>query len=81
MFLEIISKKQPKVTSKPSILFIHGACMGAWVWEGNFMDYFFEKGHSVFAINLSNHGKSEGERSLRWTSIKHYVRNLGNAVD
>ena len=81
MFLEIISKKQPQVTNKPSILFIHGACMGAWVWEGNFMEYFFEKGHSVFAINLSNHGKSEGERSLRWTSIKHYVRNLGNAVD
>lgn len=80
MFLEIISKKQPQVNNKPSILLIHGACMGAWVWQGNFMDFFYEKGFSVYALSLSHHGKSKGSGKLRWSSISKYVDDLDKAV-
>jgi pimeloyl-ACP methyl ester carboxylesterase len=55
--------------------------MGAWVWQGNFFDYFFEAGHDVFALSLSHHSKSKGEGKLKWTSITTYVKDLGCVVD
>lgn len=80
MSLEVISKIQETPTHKPSIVLIHGACMGAWVWEGNFMDFFYERGFSVYALSLSHHGKSKGSGKLRWTSIRKYVNDLDKVV-
>ena len=81
MAIEIISKQHESSTGKPSIVFIHGACMGAWVWEDNFMKFFFEEGFDVFALSLSHHGKSDAPGKLRWTSIKQYVKDLADVVD
>ena len=81
MSLELISKKHELSTGKPSIVFIHGACMGAWVWQGNFFDYFYAAGHDVYALSLSHHSKSKGEGKLKWTSITTYVKDLGKVVD
>jgi pimeloyl-ACP methyl ester carboxylesterase len=81
MSLELISKKHKLPTGKPSIVFIHGACMGAWVWQGNFFDFFQEAGHDVYALSLSHHSKSKGEGKLKWTSITTYVKDLGHVVD
>jgi len=81
MSLELISKKHELRTDKPSIVFIHGAFMGAWVWQGNFFDYFHEAGHDVYALSLSHHSKSKGEGKLKWTSIATYVKDLGRVVD
>jgi len=81
MSLELISKKHELPSGKPSIVFLHGACMGAWVWQGNFFDYFYEAGHDVYALSLSHHSKSKGEGKLKWTSITTYVKDLGHVVD
>ncbi len=81
MPLEVISKIHSEQTDKPSIVLIHGACMGAWVWEGNFMDYFYAAGHSVYALSLSHHANSDGDGALRWTSIRRYVQDLEEVVD
>lgn len=81
MSLELISKQHETATGKPSIVFIHGACMGAWVWEGNFIQYFFDAGHDVYALSLSHHGGSGGKGKLRWTSIKTYVSDLSEVVE
>jgi pimeloyl-ACP methyl ester carboxylesterase len=81
MSLELISKKQKIPSNKPSIVFIHGACMGAWVWQGNFFDYFHEAGHDVYALSLSHHSKSRGVGKLRWTSIATYIKDLAAVVD
>ena len=81
MSLELISKKYELPTGKPSIVFIHGACMGAWVWKGNFFDFFHEAGHDVYALSLSHHSKSKGEGKLKWTSITTYVKDLSYVVD
>ena len=80
MSLEVVSKIQETPTQQPSIVLIHGACMGAWVWEGNFMDFFYERGFSVYALSLSHHGKSEGSGKLRWISIRRYVNDLDKVV-
>ena len=72
--LEVISKIQSN--PKASILLLHGACLGTWVWENNFMPYFFERNFNVYALNFRNHGLSEGIGSLRWNSIQDYVEDL-----
>lgn len=81
MKLEQISKQHPVHTGKGSILFIHGACMGAWVWENNFFEYFFEQGYDVYAISLRNHCGSEHDGSLRWTSIMQYEEDLNQSIE
>ena len=80
MSLEVISKLQEAPTQKPSIVLIHGACMGAWVWVGNFLEFFYERGFSVYALSLSHHGKSKGSGKLRWNSIRRYVEDLDKVV-
>lgn len=72
--LEVISKIQSN--PKASIILLHGACLGAWVWENNFIPYFFERNFNVYALNFRNHGASEGKGSLRWNSIQDYVEDL-----
>lgn len=80
MKLEIINQ-QHQASTKGSIIFIHGACMGAWVWEDNFLPYFFNKGFNTYALSLRNHGASENNGKLRWTSIKEYVEDLTQVID
>ena len=55
--------------------------MGAWVWKDNFLPYFFDKGFNTYALSLRNHGASENNGKLRWTSIKEYVEDLAQVVD
>lgn len=78
MKLELISKVQEK--PKAQIIFLHGACLGTWIWEKHFMPYFFENGFNVHAFNFRNHGKSEGIGSLRWNSIQDYVEDLEQII-
>jgi len=72
--LEVISKIQEN--PKGNIVLLHGACLGAWVWQDNFLPYFSEKKWNVYALNFRNHGASEGKGSLRWNSIQNYVEDL-----
>lgn len=81
MQLERLTKQHQQGTALGSILFLHGACMGAWVWENNFFQYFFEKGYDVYAISLRNHCGSEQNGRLRWTSIMSYEEDLKQSID
>jgi pimeloyl-ACP methyl ester carboxylesterase len=81
MQLERLSRQHPAGTSHGTVLFIHGACMGAWVWENNFFEYFFAKGYDVCAISLRNHFGSEHDGRLKWTSIMDYEEDLKQAID
>jgi len=80
MKLEII-QQQHLESNRGSIVFVHGACMGTWVWKDNFLPYFFEKGFNTYALSLRNHGASENNGKIRWTSIKEYVEDLAQVVD
>lgn len=56
--LEIITKK-PEGRRKGVVVFLHGACHGAWCWE-RFLDYFPQHGYEACAFSLPGHGKSWG---------------------
>ncbi len=80
MKLEIISKIHKDSHAHESVILIHGACMGAWVWEDNFLPYFHEKGFNVYAMSFRNHGQSDSLEPIRWLSVKSYVEDLAYVI-
>ncbi len=80
MNLEHIKQLHPEGNPKASVLLVHGACMGAWVWQDNFSPYLFEKGFNVHLISLRNHGRSLKKESIRSISILDYVDDLKSII-
>ena len=80
MKLEIISKKPEHESKSTPLLFVHGMWHGAWCWEENFLPYFAQKGFISYALSLRGHGKSEGRKGLRWTSLNDYVSDVSEAI-
>ena len=80
MELELIALR-PESPSRPNpILFVHGMWHGAWCWEEHFLPYFAESGYECHALSVRGHGKSEGPKSIRWTSISDYVSDVEDIV-
>jgi pimeloyl-ACP methyl ester carboxylesterase len=63
--------------AKPVVLFVHGAGMDHTVWQLP-ARWFAWHGHSVLAVDLPGHGRSEGP-SLE--SVPELVQWLGRAMD
>jgi pimeloyl-ACP methyl ester carboxylesterase len=80
MKLEHIKKLHPDGNHKASVLLVHGACMGAWVWHDNFSPYLYERGFNVHSISLRNHGRSFKNESIRSISILDYVDDLKSII-
>jgi non-heme chloroperoxidase len=81
--LEIISH-QPARTATPHpapLLFVHGAYVGAWCWEENFLPWFAARGWAVHALSFSGHGRSPGRDEIDNLSIDDYVDNLTEVID
>ncbi len=80
MKLEIISRKAEGEAKQRPILFAHGAWHGAWCWQDNFLPHFASRGYDCYAVSYRGHGGSEKTGKLRWSSIRHYVKDLEQAV-
>ncbi|MCK5384459.1 MAG: alpha/beta fold hydrolase [Alphaproteobacteria bacterium] len=88
MHLEIISRK-PKVRvnapeslkSKPKLVFVHGICVGAWIWDEFFLSYFADHGYEAHALSLRGHGDSEGKGGLLTWSLDDYADDLDRVVE
>ncbi|MDR0819022.1 MAG: alpha/beta hydrolase [Oscillospiraceae bacterium] len=66
---------------KPLLVFVHGMCGGAWIWD-NFVEYFSSEGFPCFALSLRGHGGSGGAGLFRTHlhSFNDYVRDLEIAL-
>ncbi len=78
--LEIINKKSRDGSHSSPILFVHGAWHGAWCWE-NFGNYFSARGYECYALSLRGHGRSESNKSLKFTRIDDYVDDVKQVVN
>ena len=65
MRLELLNAAPVSPKRPVKLLFIHGICTGAWVWEYAFMPYFAGLGYESYALSLRGHGKSEGRAKTR----------------
>lgn len=78
--LEVLVHRPPRPVSRTPLLFVHGAYVGAWCWEVNFLPYFAQSGFSVYALSLRGHGRSAGQRQLQQTGIYEFVCDLERVV-
>ncbi|MCK9284161.1 MAG: lysophospholipase [Rhodocyclaceae bacterium] len=78
--LEIVSRLPAQPTSKPPLLFIHGAFCGAWCWDEHFLPFFAAAGYASHALSLSGHGHSAGHDHLDSLSIADYVEDVRRAI-
>jgi len=82
--LEIISRSPATAADPPGLsaplLFVHGACCGAWVWDEHFLPYFAAQGYAAHALSLRGHGNSEQPKALHLTGLDAYVEDLDSAV-
>lgn len=69
--------KQP-ISARPPVLFVPGSFSGAWIWRGNFLEYFHQAGYEVAAMSFSGHGQRGWNLWRR--GLKAYERDLEAAI-
>ncbi len=62
------------------MLFVLGINVGAWVWDGHFLDHFAEAGFDAHAVSLRGHGRSWGSERIREWTVADYVDDLCEAT-
>lgn len=63
-----------------SVLFVHGASAGAWMWSERFLPAFARAGHHAAAVSLRGHGGSEGREALSGVSLADLGEDLRFAL-
>ncbi len=79
--LEVYSCLPARKTKRPTLLFIHGAFAGGWMWTDTFMPALARAGYPCYALSLRGHGGSYGRERIDWHSIADYVDDVGVVVD
>jgi pimeloyl-ACP methyl ester carboxylesterase len=76
MRLELITRLPEKRRSATPLLFIHGACSSARLWDTLFLPFFARNGYAAYALSLRGHGRSEGRERLSTTRLRDYVEDV-----
>jgi pimeloyl-ACP methyl ester carboxylesterase len=79
--LEVIDKGCSTESHPMPLLFVHGACATARVWDEHFLDFFADKGYRAVALSLRGHGASTLSKPLKSCSIADYVDDVHAVVD
>lgn len=81
MNLETITH-EPTGPEKPvNLLFVHGICVGAWVWERHFLPFFSQQGYRSVAISLRGHGGSSSDKPVRENHLGEYVDDVRQTLE
>ena len=79
--IEVFSCHPAQQTSRPPLLFVHGAFAGGWMWTDTFMPYLAQAGYPCHALSLRGHGGSDGHEHIDWLSIADYVEDVAGVID
>lgn len=74
--LELLHYPATPGHTRPPLLFVHGACHGAWCWEPSYMPFFSSQGWDCYAVSLRGHGASAGREQLHAFGLEDYVSDL-----
>ena len=69
--------RQP-TSGRPPVLLVPGSFSGAWIWRGNFLEYFHQAGYEVAAMSFGGHGQRGWNLWRR--GLKAYERDLEAAI-
>lgn len=78
--LEVLDVGVSTPAHRAPLLFVHGACHGAWCWAEHFLDFFADKGYRTLAVSLRGHGNSSLHQPLRGCSGADYVDDVRSVV-
>lgn len=76
--IEIFASTPKSTSEAPPLLFVHGACLGAWCWTNGFLDFFGSAGYYSIALNLRGHGGSSSLKPLQQLCIDDYVEDVAS---
>ena len=65
-------------SARPPVLFVPGSFSGAWIWRGNFLEYFHQAGYEVAAMSFGGHGQRGWNLWRR--GLQAYERDLEAAI-
>lgn len=74
--LEVLYWGQPAAPARPSLVFVHGAYVGAWCWAEHFLPWFGALGYPASALSLRGHGASGGRERLHEFGLDDYADDL-----
>lgn len=80
MKLELLSVLPEGPKLEVSVLLVHGICLGAWVWQDNFMPYLAGQGYPAYALSLRGHGESDGGARVGQWSVRDFSDDLAWAI-
>ena len=88
MHLEIISRKPQdvllpegeKAEKRPKLVFVHGICVGGWIWEKYYLPYYARHGYETHALSLRGHAESEGTERILFWALSDYADDLEQVV-
>jgi pimeloyl-ACP methyl ester carboxylesterase len=80
MRLEVLSHPPRGEPPRTSLLFVHGAYVGAWCWEEHFLPWFAARGFPAHAVSLRGHGKSSGRDELHRYGLADYAEDVARAA-
>ncbi|MBF0175345.1 MAG: alpha/beta fold hydrolase [Magnetococcales bacterium] len=80
MKLEILSALPTGHPRPYNLLFVHGMCVGAWVWSPHFLPCFAEWGYPAHALSLRGHGRSPGAERIGWYTLADYADDIETAL-
>ena len=78
--LEIIARRPRRARRGPKLLFVHGICVGAWIWDEHFLPFFAEAGFEAYAVSLRGHGGSGGLDRLSSWRLADYTDDMREAA-
>lgn len=76
MKLELLFQTAQGTPKPTKLLFVHGICTGAWVWEKTFLPYFSQAGFDCYAVSLRGHAGSEGHEELKKWRLADYAKDI-----
>ena len=77
--LKLVKETPPVPSKKYPILFIHGMCGGALLWD-NYMRFFSARGYVCYAINLRGHHGSRPVRNIGKVSLRDYLQDIEDVI-
>ncbi|WP_420629326.1 alpha/beta hydrolase [Candidatus Leptofilum sp.] len=81
VYIETFERKSKIAAFSTPLLFVHGACLGAWCWQDGFLDFFAEAGYQAIALNLRGHGGSATDKPLQKVRIDDYVADVASVAE
>ena len=70
----------PEGARPATLLFLHGASVGAWVWAEHAMPAFARAGWRCGAVSFRGHGQSSGRSALHGWGLLDYVTDARAAI-